>query len=102
MNQIKLITINLITKTGKFANNKDKAREIREKLIFPSLKRGELVVLNFKDIDSATQSFIHALISAAIRTFGDDVFDMIEFKNCNESVKRVINIVAEYMQHNKE
>ena len=83
---------------GSFAENKDLARDIRKKKIIPELEKGEKVVLNFEGIDSATQSFIHALISDLIRKYGSQVLDEIYFKNCSETVQKIISIVTEYMQ----
>lgn len=83
---------------GTFAENKDIARKIRLKEIMPSLKKGQIVTLDFSEVTGATQSFMHALISEAIRQYGDGVFDLIIFKSCSPVVKEVVNIVAEYMQ----
>ncbi len=54
--------------------------------------------MDFEGIDSATQSFIHALISDLIRKYGIQVLDRISFKNCHETIKKIINIVVDYMQ----
>jgi hypothetical protein len=84
---------------GSFAENKDVARELRTKDIMPALKDvNNEVVLDFERVTAATQSFIHALISEAIRAYGDDVFDRLLFKNCTDSVQQVVNIVADYME----
>lgn len=90
--------INLFEVTGDFAENKDVARELRIEKIMPSLKLGENVILNFKGVNSATQSFIHALLSEVIRQEGIQVLDKIEFRNCNDAIKRIIEIVSDYMQ----
>jgi len=88
----------LLKKAGSFAENKDLARDIRLKEIIPALDNKEEVVLDFKGIDAATQSFIHALISDIIRKYGTEILDRISFKNCSENVKKMIGIVIEYMQ----
>jgi hypothetical protein len=86
---------------GKFAENKDKAKEIRLNEILPSLDRGEEVILDFDKVNSATQSFIHALVSDLIRKKGLNVLNRIYFKNCNTTIQKIIGIVIEYMQdHN--
>lgn len=87
---------------GNFAENKDKAKEVRETVILPTLNAGGKVVFDYEGVGSTTQSFTHALISEAIRTHGADVLDEISFKNCSEDVKRIISIVVEYMQGNME
>lgn len=81
-----------------FAENKDKARDLRINILIPTLEAGEDIVFDFQDIVGVTQSFIHALISDLFRKFGVDVLDHIAFKNCNEKVKSVIATVSDYMQ----
>ena len=91
-------TIELFPIVGSFAENKDKAKDIRVEKIIPSLEQGEDLVLDFNKIDSITQSFAHALLSDLIRNYGIDVLDRISFANCNETVSRIIEIVVDYMQ----
>jgi len=83
---------------GVFAENKDVARALRLQEIVPALENGEDVVLDFGGVDATTQSFIHALISDLLRKYGGDVLDRIEFKSCNETVRKIVAIVVDYMQ----
>ena len=83
---------------GVFAENKDTARDLRLNKIIPALEKKEEVILNFTGVDATTQSFIHALISDLLRKYGSDVLDRIEFKSCNDTVKKIITIVVDYMQ----
>jgi hypothetical protein len=83
---------------GAFAENKDTARDLRLNEIIPALERKEEVVLDFSGVDATTQSFIHALISDLLRKYGSDVLDRIEFKSCNDTVRKIITIVVDYMQ----
>ena len=83
---------------GSFAEDKDKAREIRVQKIIPILEKGGDLVLDFDKIDSVTQSFMHAMISDLIRNYGIDVLDRISFAKCNETVSKIIKIVVDYMQ----
>lgn len=90
-------TIDIFSYAGKFAENKDVARDLREKQLIPFLKNEE-VTIDFRNVDATTQSFIHALISDAIRNYGIGVLDRINFKNCNNKVQTIIEIVVDYMQ----
>jgi hypothetical protein len=90
--------IKLFPLIGNFAENKDRARDIRIKEIIPVLEKGEDLILDFKDVDEVTQSFAHALISDLIRNYGIDVLDRISFANCNKTVSKIIEIVVDYMQ----
>jgi hypothetical protein len=91
-------TIKIFTVTGSFAEDKDVARDIRINKIIPSLDKKLEVILDFEKVDSTTQSFVHALLSDVIRKFGAEVLDKISFKNCNDTIKGIVNIVVEYMQ----
>ena len=93
-----MTTIKLFKKVGFFAENKDIARDLRLKQIIPALESGQEVVLDFEKINSATQSFIHALISDLMRKYGNQVLDKISFKSCNQTVKKIISMVTDYMQ----
>ena len=93
MNEIKLFPV-----TTSFAENKDLARDLRINEIAPALKNGKVVILDFEGVQAVTQSFIHALLSGLFREQGTVVLDKIKFKNCNENVKKIIEIVVEYLQ----
>lgn len=91
-------TVRLHELTGDFAGDKDVARNIRETELLPALREGGKIALDFAGVSGATQSFVHALISEAIRQHGGEALDRIEFKNCNETVRKVVTIVVEYTQ----
>jgi STAS-like domain of unknown function (DUF4325) len=93
-----MIEIKLLECVGSFAENKDTARDIRVRQILPELKKGGEVVIDFFGVGATTQSFVHALISDTIRQYGAEVLDKISFRNCNDTVKKIIEIVVGYMQ----
>lgn len=90
-------TIKMRQFVSEFAENKDVAREIRESRIRPALENGDHVVLDFSDVNSATQSFVHALLSELIRIYDVELTDMVTFKDCSATVKEIIGIVFDYM-----
>ena len=90
--------IELFPLVGAFGENKDTARDIRIQKIVPILESGDDVVLDFMKVESITQSFCHALISELIRNYGTDVLDRVQFSNCTEEVKVIIETVTDYMQ----
>lgn len=96
------VTINILAQAGTFAENKDTARDIRREEILPALGKNKTVILDFSGVTSATQSFIHALISHVIRQHGIDVLDRLLFKSCNDVVKNIVSIVTDYMQYEEE
>ncbi len=91
-----MITIKIMETVGSFAENKDKAREMRIDIIIPALEKNQDVVLDFKGVDATTQSFIHALLSDLIRKYGPEVLDKVSFKNCSETVQKIISTVVDH------
>ncbi|NTW40536.1 MAG: STAS-like domain-containing protein [Cellulomonadaceae bacterium] len=87
----------VLSETGSFAGDKDAAAQIRDNYIRPTLARGKTVVLDFAGVDLATQSFVHALIAAVVREDPSSL-SRVDFKNCNENVRSLVEIVVEYAQ----
>lgn len=90
-------TIHLYKLVGAFAEDKDKARDIRQEILWPQIKASNKIELDFAKVEDVTQSFIHALLSELIRETQGEVLDLVFFKNCNETVERIINMVVDYM-----
>ena len=93
-----MTTIDVFTAAGDFAENKDVARKLRTEQLMPALERGEKVVIDFEKVSLSTQSFVHALISDALRKHGADILERISFKRCNAPVRTLIATVCDYMQ----
>ncbi len=94
--------IRIYERAGAFAENKDVARDIRLNEIIPALNQGQEVMIDFDQVDAATQSFIHALISDVLRKFGPGALDLVIFKSCNMTIQKIIGIVVDYMQEGME
>lgn len=92
-----MIEVKIFPKTGNFAEDKDTARHLSEKIIL-QVKNNNEVILDFSNVEQTTQGFIHVLISEAAWQFGPNVFEKIQFKNCNEKVKTIIELVADYLE----
>ena len=90
-----MITVDIKKEAGAFAENKDVAARLRDDSVLPTLRRAEETTIDFTGVEGATQSFVHALISEALREFGPDVLDHIVFKGCNETVRQIITIVID-------
>ncbi len=95
-------TIRLSDHTGSFAEDKDVAREIRVKHLEPALAAARSVTVDFSNVPLATQSFLHAMLSATIRKQGAAILDRIVFKACTPAVKSLVKLVCEYSQETDE
>lgn len=90
--------INMYESVGDFAENKDIAKKLRLRELLPALKEGRSITFDFSNVTGVTQSFIHALISDAIRKYPETFYDNVFYKNTSEEIQKIITIVYRYMQ----
>lgn len=79
-----------------FAEDKDQARSLRINDLLPALERNNQIIIDFKDVKYATQSFIHALIGEPLKKYGERLLENIEFRNCSPQLRSVIALVVDY------
>jgi hypothetical protein len=88
--------ISIPAEVSGFQEDKDLAKEIRRLKFLPALENNGQVVLDFSKVETATQSFVHALIGEALKQYGEDVLDRIDFRNCSPQLKSIIELVVNY------
>jgi hypothetical protein len=91
-----MMKIELTPGIAGFAEDKDQAKTLRLGTLLPALERGENIVLDFRHVKYATQSFIHALLGEALYKYREDLLDKVEFKNCTPQLQSVIELVVDY------
>jgi hypothetical protein len=79
-----------------FAEDKELAKNHRTHTIIPTLTAGGTVVLDFRNVNYATQSFIHALIGEALQRFKERALEQLEFKDCSPQLQSLIGLVVDY------
>ncbi len=90
------MTIQVYDFAGPFAEDKDIAKAIREDYLLPAIATKESVTLDFDQVQSSTQSFVHALISKSLLDGGEGVLDIVTFANCSDKVRELIVMVTNY------
>jgi hypothetical protein len=91
-----MTTIVKIPSESGFQEDKEYARDLRTSSVLPALEAGDSVQLDFSNVDYATQSFVHALIGEALKRYGVEILDRIEFHRCSDQLKSVIELVVNY------
>ena len=97
MNKIAVATI-----VGTFAEDKDAAARLRRDVILPELSKGGSIEFDFSTVTLTTQSFIHALISEALRVHGEEALSRIQFKQCAPAVKDIVETVVQYVLESRD
>jgi len=87
---------------GSFAEDKDAAAKLRREKILPVLASGAGLELDFTGITLTTQSFIHTLISEALRQNGEEVLARLKFKGCQPAVRDIVETVVQYVLEARE
>ena len=90
------IEIVIESEVNGFAENKDEARAIRLSKVLPAVTAGNDVVLDFRAVRYATQSYVHALIGEVLQKLGNMALEHMEFRNCSPQVKSVVELVVDY------
>jgi len=62
------LTIPLRRRFGDQPNDRDQAEDFAKRKLLPALEKGRLILIDFRDTGMVTQSFIHALISEAVKS----------------------------------
>lgn len=93
---MKKTKVTLTANDSGFAEDKDAAKTTRVNTILPVLEAGGTVVLDFKAVSYATQSYIHALIGEPLKKYQDQALARLEFKNCSPQLKSLISLVVDY------
>jgi len=69
---------------------------VRER-IKPALDKNEKVILDFSEIEVATQSFLDEIFGIFVRAFGTDyIKGKLLIENVSPSIKKTINLVIAY------
>ena len=84
-----------VVKVIEFNEDVDAAAKVREDCIIPALIDNQLIVLDFRGIKFATQSFVHALIYKLLKDVPSSRH-VLSFANCSKSTMEAIYAVAAY------
>lgn len=83
-----------------FEEDVERAAEIRDCLIIPSMAAGKMVIIDFAKVGFATQSFVHALMYKVIRD-GAHIAALLSLANCTASTRESVMAVAAYARSEK-
>lgn len=95
-------TLSILKSVGEFAEDKDSAARLRKGQILPVLSSGDSIELDFSGVTLTTQSFIHALISEALRIHGEQALAHMSFKGCEPAVRDIVETVVQYVLEARE
>lgn len=77
-----------------FLEDVETAAQVREDQLVPAIKLGQMVIIDFKSVRFATQSFAHALLSDVFRIPGS--LTRLSFLGCTRATEEAVRLVAAY------
>ena len=90
------LKVGLRKRFGNQPNDRDEAEEFSRLLILPALESGKQIILDFEGTGLVTQSFIHALISEAVKGDARNA-DRIVTINASRAQQAVYDLALRHM-----
>lgn len=90
-----------VVKVLDFEEDVERASHIRENVIIPKLKSGEMVIMDFSGIRAATQSFVHACMYRILRDVSESGY-ALSICGCSAATKEAIMSVAAYAKVSRD
>lgn len=88
--------IKLYSHFGGFCDDGDHASIILSTIIDPKIDLVNKIVLDFEGVRNINSSFANSLISNIIIQNGPGIIDKLQFKNCNEKIKSLIEVAVHF------
>lgn len=85
----------VVVKVAEFEEDVDAAARNRDAIVSPALQGGKMVVMDFKGIKAATQSFAHACMYKVLRD-RPEVRYALSIAGCSNATREAIRAVAAY------
>ena len=87
------VTINMYNYFGSNCEVKYEAIKRRDKQILPALAEGKTVILDFTNTETATHSFLVALLATPICNTGIKAYKMIKIVGANSTIRSTIDFI---------
>jgi hypothetical protein len=81
---------------GKLCSNGDNALCFLQDEVVPFVHKGGSIVFDFMGVRNMNSSFSNALFANLIMREGVSVLEKVTFRNCNSSIKALINAALDF------
>lgn len=78
---------------GSYAEDKDAAIRSRNNRLFPALKDGKTIIIDFSGVKSAPHSFLSALLASPIKSLGLQAHKRIKIVNSTSEIRETIDFI---------
>jgi hypothetical protein len=78
---------------GKYAEDKDLAKKIRDKYILPALAENKTLTIDFEEIISAPHSLLNAMLATPIERLGLAAYKKIKIINASPDIRETLDFI---------
>jgi STAS-like domain of unknown function (DUF4325) len=78
---------------GKYAEDKDLAKKIRDKYLLPALVENKSLTIDFEDIVSAPHSLLNAMLATPIERLGLSAYKKIKIINAAPEIRETLDFI---------
>jgi hypothetical protein len=78
---------------GRYAEDKDLAKKIRDEKLLPALAENKTLTLNFEEIISAPHSLLNALLATPIERLGLVAYKNIKIINAAPDIRETLDFI---------
>lgn len=83
---------------GKYPEDKEAATKFRDRHLLPAIQEGKRILLDFRDVETPTHSFLNALLAGPVRAIADrgqNPFKFLRTTNDNEQIRETVLFILD-------
>ncbi|MBM3756085.1 MAG: DUF4325 domain-containing protein [Acidobacteria bacterium] len=83
---------------GKYPEDKEAATKFRDRHLLPAIQEGKRILLDFRDVETPTHSFLNALLAGPVRAIADrgqNPFKFLRTTNDNAQIRETVLFILD-------
>lgn len=83
---------------GKYPEDKEAATKFRDRHLLPAIREGKRILLDFRDVETPTHSFLNALLAGPVRAIADrgqNPFKFLRTTNDNDQIRETVLFILD-------
>ncbi|RLA82970.1 MAG: hypothetical protein DRG78_05720 [Epsilonproteobacteria bacterium] len=85
--------ININNHFGPYAEDKSAAIKFRDKKLFPKIKQGKNIKIDFSGVETAPHSFLSALLASPIKTMSMTAYKRLKIVSASSDIRETIDFI---------
>jgi len=91
----KIFYFNVRNYFGRYAEDKQLAIKLRDKIVLPAIEEGKTITIDFEEVISAPHSLLNALLATPIQRFGLAAYKKIKVINASPEIRETVDFIMD-------